>query len=335
VMQISYTDSLDRIDSYKLTVNNWDAEALTFKYSDGREFLPGVELEIFMGYLGRDALRRMITGKITSQEPAFPSSGHSTLEVGGENLLHTLQNDKRSVAYRDKTDSEIARQIGRRLGIEVRTDREAVQGEERYRYILQDNTPSILFLLARAHQVGYDLYVDEDPSGRFLHFGPSVGVRKVTYQLTYGRSLIDFKPTLNTSDQVGSLTVRSWDNVNKRLIEHTARRDQLRIRGVGEAGGQKEIDRSFAQVQEVVASTPVQTPQEARTVAREALEHNAKEMLKASGSTVGLPDLRAGSVIHVDGVGTRYTGRYFVTSTTHNIGDGGYTTQFTCRREEI
>ncbi len=58
-------------------------------------------------------------------------------------------------------------------------------------------------------------------------------------------------------------------------------------------------------------------------------------MVKGSGSTVGLPDLRAGTVVHVDGLGERFSGRYFITSTTHTIGDGGYATQFECRREEL
>jgi len=70
----------------------------------------------------------------------------------------------------------------------------------------------------------------------------------------------------------------------------------------------------------------------------------AKEMVKASGSTVGLPNLRAGSVLEIRGVGEkspsrpprgRFGGRYFVTQTTHTIADGGYTTQFECRREEL
>jgi uncharacterized protein len=341
VTQISYTDSLDRIDSYTLTLNNWDAERLALteplalKYSDSDEFLPGVELEIFMGYFGRDPLRRMISGPITSAQPSFPASGQPTLEIDGENLLRTLQNDKRSVAYRRMTDSEIARAVGDRLGIAVKTDPDAEAAEERYGYILQDNRPSILFLLERAHRIGYDLYVEEQPPERLLYFGPSLGVRRVTYRLTYGRSLVDFRPTLDTSDQVGEVTVRSWDNVNKRLIEHTARRRDLRTRGVGEAGEQERIERSFRQTREVLTSCPVQTPQEARTVATEALERNAKEMLTATGSTVGLPDLRAGSVVHIDGVGARYSGRYFVTGTTHGIGEGGYTTQFRCRREEI
>jgi Bacteriophage probable baseplate hub protein len=58
-------------------------------------------------------------------------------------------------------------------------------------------------------------------------------------------------------------------------------------------------------------------------------------MVKGSGSTVGLPDIRAGCVIMLERLGKRFSGRYFVTSTTHTIGDGGYTTQFQCRREEL
>ena len=58
-------------------------------------------------------------------------------------------------------------------------------------------------------------------------------------------------------------------------------------------------------------------------------------MVKVSGSTVGLPNLRAGSVVEIDGLGSRFSGRYFITATTHSIGDSGYTTQFECRREEL
>jgi phage protein D len=58
-------------------------------------------------------------------------------------------------------------------------------------------------------------------------------------------------------------------------------------------------------------------------------------MLMGTGSTVGLPDLRASSVVYLDGLGKRFSGRYFVTGTTHTIGDSGYTTQFECRREDI
>jgi uncharacterized protein len=74
---------------------------------------------------------------------------------------------------------------------------------------------------------------------------------------------------------------------------------------------------------------------EAKKLAVETLENIAKDMVKATCSTVGVPDLRAGGIIMIQGVGKRFSGRYFVTATTHTIGDSGYTTQFECRREEV
>jgi phage protein D len=336
ITEVTYSDHIERIDTYQLTLNNWDAEKLRFKYSDGNVFLPGTELELWMGYYGRDPLRRMITGPITSMEPSFPASGQPTIAIRGQNLLYTLQNEKASVTYPKMTDSEIAQAIGKRLEITIRTDPTARSQEERYQYIFQRATiPTILFLLERARRIGYDLYVDEENGERFLYFGPSLGVRRVTYQLTYGRSLIHFEPNLNTTDQVDEVEYHGWDNRNKRPIRHTARRSDLRIRELRDDPDSKQIKNSFLNAKEVISDCPVETVQEAQTLSREILERNAKEMLTGSGSTVGLPNLVAGSVVRIDGLGTRFSGRYFVTSTTHTIGDSGYTTRFECRREEV
>jgi phage protein D len=254
--------------------------------------------------------------------------------------MHRLRTQQESRAYEDVTDSEIARQIGARLNITVRTEPAAAAKEERYEYLFQDNKYDIIFLMERARRIGYDLFVEEiAQDGQVvenrLYFGPSVSVRRITYRLTYGRSLIEFQPTLTTANQVGEVTVRGWDTVNKKKIEYTAKRSEITTQGVGPRGGQAVIEQSFNQRREIVATKPVNSEQEARTLAIETLERIAKEMVKGTGSTVGLPDLRAGSALEIDGLGKRFSGRYFVTSTTHSIGDSGYTTQFECRREEI
>ena len=136
-----------------------------------------------------------------------------------------------------------------------------------------------------------------------LRFGRSLNVRQVTYQLTYGRSLIEFKPDLTTANQVGEVTVRGWDAVKKEKIEQTAKRSDIAIKGVGPKGNQAAIEQSFNQRKEIVATKPIESVAEAKTLAVRTLEENAKDMVKGSGSTVGLPDLRAGSVVQIDGLG--------------------------------
>ena len=43
-MQVTYKDSLTDVDSFEITINNWDAGSRTFKYSDDYLF-EGYELD--------------------------------------------------------------------------------------------------------------------------------------------------------------------------------------------------------------------------------------------------------------------------------------------------
>src|SRR6185436_51052 len=94
---------------------------------------------------------------------------------------------------------------------------------------------------------------------------------------------------------------------------------------------------------ENVSEIPVFSKKEAQAKAQSILTDQHKRMVKASGTTVGLPLLRAGSKIQIGStdkrtgkptLGSRLTGTYFVTSTTHTFNNSGYTTRFEARRED-
>jgi len=335
IMSVTYKDSVTEVDSFEITINNWDARTRAFKYSDLQLFDPGRRLELSMGYRG--TLRAMLKGEITSLRPSFPAGGGSTLAVSGLNILHHFRTQQESRVYVAKTDSQIAQDIGTRLKVTI--DVVASPNEPTFDYIVQDNQYDIIFLMERARQAGFDIFVEERHGGTtaetVLVYRPSTTVHHPTYRLTYGKSLIEFQPELTTANQVGKVTVRGWDNVRKQEIIYTATRDELTTKGLGKRGAQGSIDGSISDRAEIIATKPVESEAEAQKVAKEILEGIAKEMVKGTGSVPGLPDIRAGTVLELDGLGERFSGRYFVVSTSHTIGDSGYTTQFECRREEL
>ncbi len=332
ILSVSYKDSVQDIDSFEISINNWDAATRAFKYSDLMLFDPGERVELAMGYRG--ALRTMIKGEITSLRPSFPAGGGSTLAVSGLNVLHRFRNQQESRTYVNVTDSQVAQQIQDRLKVTIKAPN--ASDEPIFKFLIQDNQYDIIFLMERARRIGYDIFAKESDSGdTILEYVRSTNVHQPTYRLTYGKSLIEFSPELTTANQVGKVTVRGWDNVQKKPINFTATRDLLATKGVGQRGGQDKIEKSVEQKAEIVATKPVESEAEARKLAIEILEGIAKDMVKATGSVPGLPDVRAGTVLQIDGLGDRFSGRYFVVSTTHAIGDSGYTTQFECRREEL
>jgi phage protein D len=332
ILSVTYKDNIQEFDSFDITINNWDAQKRGFKFSDDKLFDPGKELELWMGYYSR--LRLMLKGQITSLRPTFPAGGGTTLTISGLNTMYKLRTQQESHIYEDKTDSEIAEEIGSRLGVDVDAEK---KGEQKLKYLIQDNQYDIIFLMERARRIGYDLFIEEPPKGgkSVLKFKKSTDVRRLAYRLSYGKSLIEFQPELTTTNQVGKVVVRGWDPIQKKKIEVTATRDGIVTKGVGSKGGQQDIDQSFKDKAEIIATKPVESENEAKILATQILEGIAKEMVKATGSTVGLPDLRAGVVLEIDGLGDRFSGRYFVLATTHTIADSGYSTQFECRREEL
>lgn len=357
VTEITYKDNIKGIDSFELTINNWNAKTNAFKYVGSekkddlqgngdaakhyRLFEPcGREVDIFMGYVGNLVL--MVRGQFTTMEPSFPSGGAPTLSVRGLNVLHKLRRKQYTYAWTGKKDSEIAEDIGslkdpktkkKRFPLPIKIDKDASGKEDNLEYVAQKNQYDIDFLFGRAVTRGYVVVVREGQEDRHLYFGPSNAPDPLTYELTWGQSLIDFKPTLTTANQVRAVTVNGWNRRTKRVISERATLEDLRHKRNKDLYHLLE-DKSCDGREEQVVDEPVFTKKQARERALAILSDQQKDMVKASGTTVGLPNLRAGTKVRIKGVGSRFSGTYFVTETAHSINDSGYITRFKARRED-
>jgi uncharacterized protein len=342
VLQVSYKDSVEEIDSFELVVNNWDAQKGKFKYEPASQqkyaqlFDPGQKLELWMGYLKN--LRLMLKGEITTLEPNFPEASGSTLTVRGLNVLHSLRKKQHTWSWEKIRDSDIAQELGKQpvaddrpgLGIEVRLADGYRNRETEETFVFMNNQYDILFLLERARRHNYALYLEVDgiTGAQFLYFGPSERVRDVTYELEWGKTLMQFRPTLTTVNQISQVTVRGWDRRTRKPIAGIAHLEECDLNR-----DQTAVARAVQGRHEVITNRPVHTPQDATKMARDILCQQLREMIKASGVTVGLPDLRAGRKLHIKKLGARFDGEYFITDTTHTVGDG-YRTTFNARREK-
>jgi phage protein D len=331
VTQVSYKDSTTDVDSFELTVNNWDAGARKFKYHDRTLFDPGETVELRMGYLGAKAggLRTMLRGRIDGLRPSFPAGGQPTLTVTVLNVLHQLRKEQKSDRYENLTYAEIAQKVCTRLGVKLDPLTAALLPAVRHPSVIQENEYDVVFLTRLARQAGCELVAAELGDETVLKFGPPAPAARPTYRLSYGRSLIEFQPTLSFANQVSEVVVLGWNADEGKEINVSVKADlrgkKLPAGSPNPAEGRKEV----------ISNRPVRDEQAARELAQAVLARIQNEAVTATGSVVGLPDLRAGTQIHVDGLGRRFNGQYYVTGTTHALGSGGYTTQFECRLERL
>jgi Bacteriophage probable baseplate hub protein len=344
VLSVTYGDKVGELDTFDLRVANWDAEKHQPKFEPPSQssyqgiFDPGGELELRMGYAGRERL--MLRGQITSLEPDFPESGPPTLSVRGLDVLHKYRKTKHTKSWTNEKASAIAKQFAAspsadRPGLGVTIDVDPPADEPELPYVLMDNQYDIVFLLDLAHRSGYVLFVVE-PGGadEHLYFGPEDKAPEAAgggpaaapaYKLERGKSLVSFQPRLTTVKQVSAIEVRGWNRRTKKPIVKKATLSDL------PADQQKKLSalsKAVGDRVEIVADQPVYTPEQAKALAVELLRNQAARFIEASGTTVGLPDLRSGARVQIVGYGKRFDGAYVITSTRHTIGAGGYRTEF-------
>jgi len=354
VLEVIYEDAVDKIDSFTLVVNNWNSLERHPKFLGKDAFQrfwdlvqPGNEMELLMGYQGRSPdLRVMTSGYITTVEADFPEAGAPRLTIRGLNVLDRLRGKQFTWGWPAGdapgiTDSRIAQDLARKpdqppgrpgLGIKVRVDDEAAAAEPSVPSVLMNNEYPIVFLMRRARARGYDVFITRDPGSDepVLYFGPSRRVRDRTYELTWGKSLSSAKVAIATARQVKTVTVLGWDRRTKKQIKAVAK-----IADCADAEVPPVV-KDFALRNgrdEVVTDHPVPTEAEARRHAKELLVKQALEQIQVTGAVVGLPDLRAGRVVMLSGLGPVLNGRYFLTETMHTLNDNGYRTTFKARRE--
>jgi uncharacterized protein len=351
VLSVTYTDSLDKLDSCQLTLNNWDAERRQFKYLDQEDYTspvsfdPGAEIELSMGYYDRGGLTLMLSGVITSQTPDFPSGGQPTIQVSALSNLYRLHFRQDVQIFENQTDSAIARAIVDKikqdhssLNLELAAH-PAHLLEIPNEFIVLNNEYPIIFLMERSRRNGYELRLEElranGQTQSILHFEPPDARNRATYELVWGNSLISFKPSLKTKNQVAKITVRGWNPRTREQVTGEATWDDLGFRGLPSTEEMGAVDSALAGSEEVVADRPVNDEDEAKQMAIDHLTRLAKDLVTGSGQTVGLPELRAGRPVYMRGLGKRFSGRYMVTASTHTIDGNGYSTSFESRMEEL
>jgi phage protein D len=360
VLQVSYKDDLENLDSFEFTLHDWDPLTGTTKYSspydesgnlrkiggtklDVPNFKPGVIIELFVGYYASDTkLPLMMSGKVATAAVSFPASGTPTLTVRVLNLLFDLQKSQENLTFEGKKPTEIAQEIAASLDIELINQRVkktlVIPFEEQVIPFTGMNSEyPILFLSRLARKQGYDLFVDaSDEKNHKLFFG--IGQRaQQELELEWGKSLIQFTPVLKTKDIKSSAVVRGWDPLQsgaQRNIEGEATWTDLDI-SMPDSKLLEQIKFATENAAEEITDQPVSSQQAAEELAKAALRRIVQQVITGSGSTIGTPKLRAGTRITLKGLGLRYSYEYLVFDSTHKIDGSGYVTDFSARMEVV
>jgi len=354
IMRVSYTDGLEGADRVEITVAN---EGLLWLDHPLLQVDNGFALSI--GY-APDPLEKVFVGEITGVNVSFPSGGMPTMTVVAQDFLQRLTTGTKDRAFAlslpciskfPLPDPLVADMVsatnllvplvdpaGAALSFLTLLISYAIDPlAARQGIRIQRGQSDFDFLSMLAKENGWEMYIDHtmEPKGYVLKFQFLIQDYTPSVSLKWGQSLMEFTPKISTVGQVFGVSTRIWiSSIKMEFViilswdYDRAAFDLTVIPGLGsvqELLGSQKAQKTL----KIEAIGPATAP---KAILSELLPR-LNNRLTGSGSTLGDPNIKAGRVINLEGLGEQFGGLYRITSANHTIDGSGYRTQFDARKE--
>ena len=316
-------DHLHLPDMFQLSLRDADLKVL-----ETAGIRMGSRIVVSGSRLGETEAKPLITGEVTAIEADYDALGGRAV-VRGYDPSHRLHRGRVTETYRNVTDSDIVQTVARRAGVQTGTIDASGATHE---HVSQANSSDWDFLQGRAREIGYHLSFDagklqfRKPKPASEAPGEGDFESQDPLELVMGKELLEFRPRITSSEQVGEVEVRSWDPVKKQALVATAPASatnaQLNTDPV-------KLASTFGTARLVTTNEPMATQAAVDTAAKALAERMGSAFAEANGVCRGSPKMRAGTAFSVAVVGSDFVGRYVASSTRHVFDRDGYRTEFT------
>lgn len=316
------TTAASKADAFSFTVENgFDPVKREFKWINS--FLAvGKYAEIKMGYT--DRLETVFYGIVTNISLDYPSDGNPTIRVAGMDISFLMMKGKHSNSWKEKLDSDVVKSIGSKYGAKLHVDNTAVKKK----IIEQNGLSDFQFIHSLAKQNHFEFMV----VGKDLYFRKPKQNKSTVLSLMYGKNLMGFSTSVDISKQVSQIVVRGVNTETMKPVEAKSR--NVDIIGTNSKTG-NDIMNSLASYMVEYVYANVETQQEAQEMADAMMNEMAMDLVSGSGESIGIPELRAGRYIKLEGLGQKFNQPMYLSQVTHRIDKSGYITSFEARGNAI
>ena len=285
----------------------------------------GKAVEISERKLGESKGNIIFKGEVTSFSIDYKSildESPMVAVVQAHDKSHRMLRAPKTKTYLNKKASDIVRGIAGEHGLTPKVD----STNQVYDHVFQANVTDAQFLNQLGDRENCEVFVSQGE----LHFKKHASLEESVGELNWGKELMQFRARSNTAFQLSEVEVGGWDVMKKEPITGSSKSFKVPYK-IGESKSGPDISKAaFGKTLVKVVDVPVLTQSEADTLAKSLADQGARDHLHAEGLVAeGMGQILPGKSITIKGVGDTFSGKYYVTSTTHSFsGDEGYKTAF-------
>lgn len=301
-------------DTVTFTVSNaYNLITRDFKWL-GTLLVPATTIEVHLGYT--DRMTPLFFGYITSIHIEFQNGESPQLTVTCMDLSFKMMRSRQAKTWSNKKVTDVVKELGQAYGanhfVIDATNKKIPSFPKKPENDYQ-------FLQKLAQSLNYECFI----VGKTLFFRKKNKSKTPLMTLSWGKHLKHFSVEQNIADQVTKVTARSWEPANQKVIEASST-------GVSKLGTNSrtgpDLMRTLGDFEEILYVN-AEDSQDAKEKAEAAMNERGLQLVTGHGECIGLPEIRAGRYIKLDGLGKRLNQPYYITSATHTINQSGYTTR--------
>ncbi|MFS0726554.1 phage late control D family protein [Paenibacillus sp. 1P07SE] len=277
--------------------------------------VPGKPLEVHIGYT--DRLEPLFFGYVTAVRIDFSSGEAPTISVTGMDLSFKMMRGIEATTWANKKITDVAKEIGQTHGA---TSFVIDPTASPVPSLPKKPENDYQFLLALAKGLNYEFFV----VGKTMYFRKKNQQKTPLMTMAWGKHLTRVHIDLNVADQVTGVNVRGWDPKTQKVIEGSS--SSVNKIGAGSRTG-ADLLKTMGSFDQTLYLN-VADKQEAQQKAEAVMNERAMNLLTGDAECIGLPEIRAGRYVRLEGLGKQLNQVYYVQSASHSVDGSGYRTRF-------
>ncbi|WP_299314602.1 type VI secretion system tip protein VgrG [uncultured Aquimarina sp.] len=311
VKTIAIEKEVNRISTAKIILIDGEPAKQDFELSNEELLIPGTEIEITAGYHSDE--ETVFKGVVIKHNIRIRTNGsYLILECKDESVKLTI--GRKSKYFYENKDSGIIEEIIDTYGIDK--DVEATNYE--HKELVQYNISDWDFIVSRAQANGKLCFVDD---GKLSIKKPDFGTTEIE-TVTFGATMLDLDAEIDARHQIDKVTAYSWNYADQELVEIEAADPAVSLNGNLEPSDLATVialENLELRHGGALSTTEMQDWSDAKWMFQQLSKIRGRVKFQ------GIPAVKPGTILNLQGVGDRFNGKVYVTGISHHISEGNWT----------
>ncbi|MBU3660682.1 MAG: type VI secretion system tip protein VgrG [Flavobacteriales bacterium] len=311
IFSIVVTKEVNRLPTATIVIIDGDASKADFPVSNEDYLIPGKKIEITAGYHSDEAT--IFKGIVIKNSiKVRTNTSFLTIECRDEAVKMTI--GRKSKYFYDSKDSVVFKDIIDLYSLENEIEDTNYEHKE----LVQFNASDWDFIVSRAQANGKLCFVDD---GKITIAKPDL--KQASLQtVAFGSTILDFDAEIDARNQFNKVSSYSWNQGEQEIVEIEANDPDVSLNGnftvqsLADVIGLKNYELKHGGNLNV---------KESQDWADSTLLYQQLSKVRGRVRFQGIPTVKPGKILNLQGLGNRFNGNIYVTGVFHSIAEGNWT----------